>query len=70
MRNEKTGIGQNIAKRLRARIPRGSDDELSDDEILMLEALDTIERLRWSDPEQIKAEGIIRRAAALIENPE
>ena len=68
MRNARSVVGTHIAKRLRARIPKRTDDEeLTDDEILMLEALHCIDSLRWRDPAQVEAEKIIRNAAALIE---
>ena len=71
MRNERSVVGANITKRLRARIPeRTEDQELTDDEILMLEALQCIESLRWRDPAQVRAEKIIQRAAELLDKPE
>lgn len=60
-------VGTNISERLRARIP---EEELTDDENLMLEALAVIERLRYLDPHQVEAERIIREAAAIIGKPE
>lgn len=67
MRNEKSVVGTDIRNRLRQRIPPKDDmEELTDDEILMLEALNCIEHLRWRNPQTVEAERIIRAAAAAL----
>lgn len=70
-RNEKCGVGESIGNRLRGRLGLllhdcSRDKEYTDDELLLLEALDTIERLRWRDPFQVEAERIIKSAAAKL----
>ena len=67
-RNEKGIVGTDLTKRLRIRLrlPLSPDEDYTDDEMLFLEALETIERLRWRDPWTVEAERIIRSAAARL----
>lgn len=67
MKAKQSVVGTVITAKLRDRIPKHHDLEtLTDDEILMMEALHCIESLRWIDPQTVEAEAIVREAAEYL----